>query len=168
MSDSTKWYTDVRRLLRHRINRLLIGDALICEETGWRVDCGEDKKRLGERQFIILRDNEELARRKRIESTVDFLVTRDAPETLEYVPQGAMHLFVPDRLDNIELLGYLPSIDREVDASRYQQRDFDVANIDFATRRSYFDISIPEKLHRVLRFVVQEKQATWFGLMGTA
>lgn len=157
-----EWYGDIRKLLRFRIANLLIGDALICESTGWRVDCGEDVKRLGERQFIISCRGEELARRKRIESTVDFLVGRKAPATMEYVYQGASHLLETERLDDIELLGYLPSIDKHVDTKHYRQRRFSQAVIQFAERDSFFGAPKPSPFHNVMRFVVQEKQATWF------
>lgn len=168
MQPVNKWYGDLRKLLHFRINNLLIGDALICEETGWRVDCGEDVKRLGERQFIISHRGEELARRKRIQSTVDFLVTRKAPRTLEYVSEGAKHLLVPERLDDIELLGYLPSLDKEVDTDHYRQRRFAKAEIKFATRKSFFDNPDPNPLQAVIRFIVQEKQATWFSCQARA
>lgn len=162
--DNTRWYGNLRNLLQHRITNLFIGDALVCEETGWRVDCGEDAKRLGERQFVISHQGEELARRKRISSTVDYLVGKGAPHTLEFVPEGAMHLIQLERLDGIDLLGYLPTVDKEVDEAKITTKKFYKAQVRFLSGESYMKKDSPNPLHAVLRLVVQDHQATWFGV----
>lgn len=162
MSTTHEWYNDLRNLMRYRISSLLIGDALVCDETGWRVDCGEDAKRLGERQFIISCQGDELAKRKRIESTVDFLVRHDAPKSMVYVFEGAKHLLQLGRLDDIDLLGYLPSVDTEVDQNRYCRRRFARAHIAFPSCNTFKDAAVSHAPANVVRLVVQEHQATWF------
>lgn len=141
------WYDDARKLFRYRVSKLLIGDSLVCQVTGWRVDCLEDMSRPGERQFVMSCHGEELARRKRPESAVDYLIMKDAPLTLEYVCEGAKHLLSSNESNHGDLIGFLPRVD--VTIERSQRHVF--SNFFANTRKG-----------DSLRFVIQQNQASWF------
>lgn len=159
MNNALLWHGDTKRLYRFRVAQLYIGDSLVCDTTNWRVDCIEDENRLGDRLFIVTKNGEEMVRRKRVDSIVEFLSRNEAPETLEYVSEGALHLMKPRRLDNIELLGFLPGYDGVVKenirtrSGRLEQK-----------RRKGLPIlsQLKPMTHRVIRFVIQDNQATWF------
>ena len=162
-SKNPLWYgesdTQKRRMFKFRVSNLVIGDALVCDESSWRVDCGEDKNRLGERQFIVKHKGEELVRRKRLDSVVEYLLSNGAPPTLEYVERGATHLIQANIADEVELLGFLPTYEDVVSMEGYRQRRFTQARIEFHDLK----LSVAHKaIHDIVRFVVQNRQAVWF------
>jgi len=96
-------------IMKQRLNALLIGDALICPKTGWRIDCVADPI-YGDRQFIIKNpySRSEGSKRKRLSATLKYLHDNFVPSTLELVVGGSLEksheqVFLPNT-------GYSPDV----------------------------------------------------------
>ncbi len=146
-----------RRLFKHRLGRMAIGDALICNAgTRWRVDCLVDS--VSDVVYAITNGHGDPIRRKRLESAVDYLMSAKAPESLEFTQEGAYHLLTSQsRVD--ELLGYYPSVDLKAVAETPQR--FNAIQMLYHPLRNLFYRAIAPA-HQIVRFVLSEGQIDWF------
>lgn len=84
-------WIDKNRVFKLRLNKLKLGDALICKKSGWSVMCMVEGS--SDALYIIYKDNVEMLRRKRPESLLQYLVN-NTPDTListlVYVEGGAI------------------------------------------------------------------------------
>ena len=136
---------------------MLIGDALISYRDRWRVDCSVENS--SEAVYIVSKDGEELVRRKRLDSVLDFLLDNNVPDSLEFVTGGAAHLLETGHLDGLDLLGFYPGYDARV-RKDYDQRSYEDARSRF--KFNYFNFHLPS-LPEIIRIVVQDKQSSWSG-----
>lgn len=157
MKNGNSWQADTRRLLSFRLKKLLIGDALISYRDRWRVDCSVENS--SEAIYIVTCNGEELVRRKRLESVLDFLVDNNAPDTLEFVSGGAAHLLETGNLDGLDLLGFYPGYDAKM-RSNYDQRSYEEAK--GWMKFNYFNFRLPT-IPEIIRIIVQDKQSSWSG-----
>lgn len=83
------WQVNNRDIFRYRVKEMLKGDALIAYDNTWRIYCLPDKNQ--SMMYIVFINGEEVVRRKRLESVVDYLVANGAPSEMRFVPDGAFH-----------------------------------------------------------------------------
>lgn len=82
------WKQNIKNVLLLRVKKLSFSDALICENTGWRVDCIPDE--YNQKLYVLMLHDEIIVQRKRIDSIIAQLISNDVPDTLEYVMGGAI------------------------------------------------------------------------------
>lgn len=146
-----------RRLFKHRLGRMAIGDALVCNTgTRWRVDCLVDT--MSDVVYSITNGHGDSIRRKRLESAVDYLMSSKAPDSLEFVQEGAYHL-LKDNTSVDELLGYYPAVDLK--AELQPEHRFRGIQMLYHPLRNLFYMAIAPA-HQIVRFVLQEGQIDWF------
>lgn len=88
------WTSDRRRVFERRLKSLHLYDALIAPSEEWAVYLIGDMwmKPL----YAIYRLGIEVAKRRRLESTLDYLMDNNAPIELEFVPDGGLHFLEDD------------------------------------------------------------------------
>jgi hypothetical protein len=151
------WQDDRRKVFRLRVARMVIGDALICSQTKWRVDCLADSTEV---VYQITKANGDTLKRKRLESVIDYLVDK-APLTLEYVQEGAIHLLDLDYVSRAdEILGYYPALDLETIPEMNYSGERPLIEVFFNQAGRFFYKYIPPS-HHVTRLIVYKDQINW-------
>jgi hypothetical protein len=114
------WREDIRQMLRFRLQRMLIGDAMISESTTWKINAVDDNGIC----FIVQRDGKDVVKRRKVESIIDFLLDNQASDDLELVFDGALNLLDTDNMIThwkFDKLNIRYGIERFFDA--YSMRD---------------------------------------------
>lgn len=86
---NSSWQVNKRDVFRYRVKEMLKGDALVSQDSSWRIYCLPDKN--NSMMYVIFIDGEEVVRRKRLESVVDYLIANNAPQNMRSIQDGAFH-----------------------------------------------------------------------------
>lgn len=73
-----------------KINMLQKGDSLVCDESHWRIDCLDDLVNSTKKVYYVSHYNIKKVKKVRVDALVAWLISKNVPNTLEYVQDGAI------------------------------------------------------------------------------
>ena len=97
-----------------RIDVLQKGDSLVCEESGWRIDCVDDLVNPTKKVYYVIHEGVRKVKKVRSDALVTWLIAKGVPTTLKYVPDDAinyLHKHYNDKFLGVRLLPTVSYID---------------------------------------------------------